>query len=99
MKLVGFNSELNSACEELKAFLNEKLYNHYRVVRMSIKAQRVLRELFTIYLENPSALPSDYHKRIQFEGLKAVISDYIAGMTDRYAMEEHSKLTDPMIRV
>ena len=76
-----------------------KYYHHYKVVRMSIKAQRVMRELFNLYVEFPNALPQSYFKRIKRNGLKLTISDYIAGMTDRYAIEEHQKLTEPMIRV
>ncbi len=77
----------------------ERLYRHYRVVRMGIKAQRVVSELFNIYREHPNALHDSYIERIKTEGLEQTISDYIAGMTDRYALEEHQKLTDPMIRV
>lgn len=98
-KLVGFSDDVVRANDELKKFLNEKLYQHYRVVRMSIKARKVIRDLFTIYNEHPNALPDDYFNRIKTDGLESTISDYIAGMTDRYAMQEHQKLTDPMIRV
>ncbi|MDY6934436.1 MAG: deoxyguanosinetriphosphate triphosphohydrolase [Spirochaetota bacterium] len=99
VNLVGFSSEIENANDELKNFLDEKLYQHYRVVRMSIKARKVVRELFTLYLEFPNALPFDYFKRIEVDGLKRTISDYIAGMTDRYALEEHQRLTEPMIKV
>lgn len=99
MKAAGFCEEISEANMELKSFLNKNLYQHYRVVRMSIKAQRVVRELFAIYFENPHTLSQGYLSRIESDGLKQTISDYIAGMTDRYALEEHQKLTDPMIRV
>ncbi len=98
-KIVEFSTETREANDELKEFLWKNLYQHYRVVRMSIKAQRVVRDLFTLYHEHPKALPYSYFSRIETDGLKPTISDYIAGMTDRYAMEEHQKLTDPMIRV
>ncbi len=98
-KLTGFSSEVEAANRELKQFLGKNLYQHYRVVRMGIKAQRVIKELFAIYCEHPNALPGDYAARVTTDGLKRTIADYIAGMTDRYAMEEHLKLTDPMIRV
>jgi len=66
---------------------------------MSIKAQKVINDLFTLYFEHPNALPESYFNRIESDGIRQTISDYIAGMTDRYALEEHQKLTDPMIRV
>jgi dGTPase len=84
---------------ELKKYLMKNLYRHYRVVRMGIKAEKVISELFSIYCEHPDALSDAYLARIATDGLQRTIADYIAGMTDRYAMEEYQKLTDPMIRV
>ncbi len=98
-KPVGFSPEIRAMNDELKRFLRVNLYRHYRVVRMGIKAQRVITDLFTIYSDHPDALPGSYFARIETDGLRRTIADYIAGMTDRYAMEEHQKLTDPMIRV
>ncbi len=98
-RAVNFSKAIADASEELKDFLMERLYRHYRVVRMGIKAQRVIADLFNIYREHPNALHDSYIERIKSEGLERTISDYIAGMTDRYALEEHQKLTDPMIRV
>ncbi len=62
-------------------------------------AQKVIRELFGLYMDFPNALPDAFYRIIQTEGIKRTISDYIAGMTDRFALEEHQRLTDPMIRV
>jgi dGTPase len=98
-KAVGFSEHVASANRELKDFLMENLYQHYRVIRMGIKAQKVISDLFTIYFQHPKALYESYFRRIGTDGLEQTISDYIAGMTDRYALEEHQKLTDPMIRV
>lgn len=98
-RAVRLSSDIEQANCELKSFLKKNLYEHYRVVRMSIKAQKVVRDLFTIYYEHPNALSDSYCRRMETDGLKQTISDYIAGMTDRYALEEHQKLTDPMIRV
>lgn len=95
----GFSRQIQEANHELKNLLNKKLYQHYKVVRMGIKTQKLIRELFNLYLEFPNALPGDHYKRIKTDGLKQTISDYIAGMTDRFALEEHQKLTEPMIRV
>jgi dGTPase len=97
-KVVGFSGEIGAMNDELKNFLRKNLYRHYRVVRMGIKAEKVLRELFEIYSEYPEALPADYQRRMESEHAKRIIADYLAGMTDRYAMEEHQRLTDPMIR-
>jgi len=66
---------------------------------MKDKAARVLHALFERYLENPRLLPDDTRRRIAEEGLHRAIADYIAGMTDRYATEEHQRLFDPTIRV
>lgn len=94
-----FSNSVLEANSELKNLLNKKLYKHYKVIRMSIKAQKVIRELFNLYIEFPNALPDEYFRRIKTEGLKQTISDYIAGMTDRFALEEHQKLTEPMMKV
>ncbi len=98
-KITGFSEEISAASGELKQFLRKKLYQHYKVNRMSIKAQKVVRELFQIYTEHPDTLPAPYQERIPAVGVERTATDYIAGMTDRYALEEHQKLTDPMIRV
>ena len=75
------------------------LYRHYRVVRMAEKAKRVVRELFNGYTSNPKQLPPHFSARIEDEGLERVVCDYIAGMTDRFALDEHRKLFDPHVRV
>ena len=98
-KLVAFSGEIESANSELKKFLMDNLYQHYRVARMTIKAEKVIRDLFQIYTEHPDTLPHDHQKRFSKDGIILTATDYIAGMTDRFALEEHEKLTDPMIRV
>ena len=77
----------------------KNLYQHYRVARMTMKAENVIRDLFTIYTQHPDTLPEDYQKKFSKDGVVLTATDYIAGMTDRFALEEHQKLTDPMIRV
>jgi dGTPase len=77
----------------------EKLYNHYRVVRMSNKAKRFIEQLFRVYIDKPQALPMHIQKRISIDGAKRAICDYIAGMTDRYALDEYKKLFDPYEKV
>ncbi|MBT3197589.1 MAG: deoxyguanosinetriphosphate triphosphohydrolase, partial [Gammaproteobacteria bacterium] len=76
----------------------EKLYRHYRVMRMTIKAERILTELFETFLSEPRLLPDEpYSLTIEqpIAERARVISDYIAGMTDRYALSEHQKIFSP----
>ncbi len=69
-------------------------------MRMTVKAKRIIRDLFNTYTENIHQLPDKYYNRCaENEEVYQVIKDYIAGMTDRYAMEEHRKLFDPMVKV
>jgi dGTPase len=98
-KTVAFSDSAIAANEELKSFLMKNLYQHYRVARMTMKAENVIRDLFTIYTQHPDTLPEDYQKKFSKDGVVLTATDYIAGMTDRFALEEHQKLTDPMIRV
>jgi dGTPase len=94
--IVGFSSELESQRLELKAFLMENLYRHYRVVRMTTKAQRLLADLFRAYMSEPEQLPPHFMARCKAgEDTAHVVADYIAGMTDRFAVDEHRKLFDP----
>jgi dGTPase len=84
---------------ELKEFLLNNMYRHYRVVRMGDKAGRMLRDLFHSYTSEPLQLPPRFQARIQKDGLHRVVCDYIAGMTDRFALDEHRKLFDPLVSV
>ena len=96
-----FSPEMHVLNEELKAFLLEDFYRNWRVHRMAAKAQRILRDLFNSYCEDPRQLPPDTQDRLETSGdtMQRVICDYIAGMTDRYAIQEHQKLFDPEARV
>ncbi|MEA3335900.1 MAG: deoxyguanosinetriphosphate triphosphohydrolase [Chloroflexota bacterium] len=99
--LAGFSPEMEAYNRELKDFLMVNFYHHWRVNRMAGKAQRILRALFDIYCGDPSQLPPDTQKKIETEADSPhrLICDYIAGMTDRYAIQEYSKLFDPATRV
>jgi dGTPase len=97
--LVGLSDETAAANTTLKAYLHEHLYQHQRIERMKDKAARILRHLFERYRENPRLLPPETRKRIEPEGLERTIADYVAGMTDRYAVEEYLRLYDPNMRV
>jgi len=98
-RLVGYSPEMARLVKELKEFLFTNLYRHYRVVRMGDKAGRVLRDLFLSYVGEPLQLPPHYQERIPRDGVHRVVCDYIAGMTDRFAVDEHRKLFDPLVRV
>ncbi len=95
--VAAYSPELRQLNTELKQFLFKNFYRHFRVVRMATKAERLLRELFTAYVEEPLQLPLETQLRVQEhpEGLYRVVCDYIAGMTDRYAILEHKRLFDP----
>jgi dGTPase len=98
-RLVGYTPELAGLVRELKDFLYRNMYRHYRVVRMGDKAGRIIRDLFQSYISEPESLPPRYQERIPQDGVPRVVCDYIAGMTDRFALEEHRKLFDPLVKV
>jgi len=89
--LVLFSETMRKQANELKQFLLKYLYRHYKVMRMTGKARRIVRELFTVFLENPNLLPPSIRCDDRQSQARA-IADYIAGMTDRYAMLEHRRL-------
>jgi len=98
-QVVEFSPELARRNRELKRFLMENLYRHYKVERMRIKAERCLTQLFGTYLKHPTLLPKKYLKKMDRTGRERVISDYIAGMTDRFALDEFKRLFEPYERV
>lgn len=98
-RLVTFSAEIGRKNSALKRFLHQKLYRHYKVERMRVKAERFLTLLFESYSKHPSLLPFDYQKRFEIFGPPRVICDYIAGMTDRFALDEYKRLFDPYERV
>lgn len=93
--VVGWSDDFRKKNRELKNFLYQKMYRHYRVVRMAEKAEKFLAELFNAYISEPAQLPPTAQVRIDQVGLHRAVCDYIAGMTDRYALDEHAKLFDP----
>ncbi|MDD4979961.1 MAG: deoxyguanosinetriphosphate triphosphohydrolase [Candidatus Omnitrophica bacterium] len=98
-KIIAFSSELRKIRKPLREFLMENLYRHYRVIRMSNKAKRFIQELFKTYIDNPRQLPPKIQKNIPADGVRRAVCDYIAGMTDRYALDEYKKLFDPYEKV
>ncbi len=93
-QLITFSEKMSSEAVVLKRFLRTNLYHHYRVNRMTSKARRIIRELFEAFMQEPRLLPPDYQVAMQnAEKAQArKVADYIAGMTDRYAMREHRRL-------
>ncbi|QDC43163.1 deoxyguanosinetriphosphate triphosphohydrolase [Methylophilus medardicus] len=89
--LVGFSQALVDKNLELKQFLRKHLYQHYRVNRMSAKASRIIEELFAAFMDNPALMPDEHQGAAKLDQARAV-ADYIAGMTDRYAIREHKRL-------
>ena len=96
--VVGYSSELTEQNRELKDFLFRNLYRHSRVVRMAVKAERLIGDLFRAYRDVPEMLPVEVQEHIAARGLERSVCDYIAGMTDRFAIEEYGKLFDPTTR-
>lgn len=95
--VVGFSEDMHRRNRELKDFLFTNLYNHYRVVRMAVKAENVVARLFDAFLNEPAILPVQYREMIDEIGLEHTICNYIAGMTDRSAIDEYHKLFDPLV--
>ncbi len=92
---VQFSKEMGEMHEELRAFLKENLYQHYKVVQMNEKGKRIIQDLFNTYVDVPKQLPPHIQKKIGQESLKRVVCDYIVGMTDHFALDEHKRLFDP----
>ena len=89
--LIAFSQSVRAEADALKSFLHDNLYRHYRVMRMTAKARKIVRELFDAFMAEPRLLPVDHQARAAGLGARA-ISDYVAGMTDRYAIREHRRL-------
>jgi dGTPase len=89
--LVAFSGELYEQQRELKHFLHTHLYRHYRVMRMSTKARRIINELFTAFMSDRRLLPPQFQSQAEMDQARAV-ADYVAGMTDRYAIKEYRRL-------
>lgn len=117
---VDFSPKTKNLSRELKKFLMENLYRHYRVIRMADKADRIMTELFRAYVRNPKIIPPTFLRRYEKraghleprfakpkgvekgdekEAIERMVCDYIAGMTDRFALDEYKKLFDPHEKV
>jgi dGTPase len=103
--LIAFSPEVGEAHLALKRFLRERLYRHHRVIRMTTKAQRTVTELFEAFMADPRLMPDEHAAEAARKeashgeaGRARAVADYIAGMTDRFAILEHSRLFDPRAR-
>lgn len=93
--LIGYPPETEQMNQELKSFLYERVYFHPRVLRMAEKAERVVGDLFEAYIQEPNLLSEGARQRLESAPLSRVVCDYIAGMTDRFALAEHARLCNP----
>ncbi|MDH5300271.1 MAG: deoxyguanosinetriphosphate triphosphohydrolase [Gammaproteobacteria bacterium] len=101
--LVGFSPAIREQTQLLKRFLRHNLYSHYRVYRMTTKAKHIVQSLFTALMDDIHLLPHE-HQRLANQaeqqqgrdGRARVVADYIAGMTDRYAIKEYQRLFEPL---
>ena len=97
--IIKFSQSTRKLNDQLRQFLFEKMYRHYRLIRMADKAGRIINQLFEAYLEDSNQLPPSFRERLKQEDKMQLICDYIAGMTDRFALQEYKKLFDPFERV
>jgi len=104
--LIGFSEKMAAQNQALKQFLRHNLYQHYKVRRMSAKADRIIAALFKAFMDDAGLLPPEYQNKITGQAELApdsggiaecsrVIADYIAGMTDRFAIGEYERMFDP----
>ena len=96
-KVAAFTGPMAEDLHRLKEFLFQSMYRHYKVNRMTSKARRVVRDLFALYIETPDCLPNEWRSKAESmtgHDRAILVADYIAGMTDRYALEEHQRLFD-----
>lgn len=93
--LVSFSEDMLQQVRGLKSYLMDNLYRHYKVLRVTNKSAKLIKDLFDVFYAHPELLPPAYQKKVKGQGAPRVIADYIAGMTDRYAQLEYSRVLDP----
>jgi dGTPase len=96
--VVCHSETINTLNRELKNLLFHEMYRHHRVARMAVKAERFITGLFETYTKEPAQLPPSVQKAAEQRGLHRAVTDYIAGMTDRFALEEWQRLFDPFVK-
>lgn len=93
--IASFSLHLQDFQTKIRLFMKEHMYNHYKVLRRWVKGKEILQDLFTLFLKQPNCLPTEwYHKTKETTETETarIVVDYIAGMTDRYAIEEHQRI-------
>jgi len=98
-QIILFSQGMADKHRLLKDYLYNHLYTHYKVIKMADKAKRFIKDLFEVYVKNPNQLPPDFYKMIARDGKERVVCDYIAGMTDRYAQDEYTRLFVPYAKM
>ncbi len=98
-RLADYSAAFKGRLEPLQKFLFKRVYRHPAIVCMATKSEKFIEEMFQLYLDHPNQLPWKYQERIDADGLKRVIADYLSGMTDRYLMEEYKKAFTPQFLV
>ncbi|KAA3643112.1 MAG: deoxyguanosinetriphosphate triphosphohydrolase [Chloroflexi bacterium] len=96
--VIGHSEDMQRWNREQKDFLYKNLYRHWRVVRMAKKAERIITALYESYYDEPDILPDHVREASEPRGIERTIADYIAGMTDRFAIDEHQRLFNPRLR-
>jgi dGTPase len=101
--LIGFSDAVTAQSMELKRFLHKYMYQHYRVRRMNVKAGRIIRGLFEVFMTDVRLMPDEHQDKVHVleeqageAGRARGVADYIAGMTDRYVIREHERIFDPV---
>ncbi len=94
-KLASPSPKMKQELKELKSFLYQNFYFHYRLIRMTKKADYILERIYNAYLSSPNMLPTQMQEKAKKKGVERTVTDYIAGMTDRFASAEYSRLFDP----
>lgn len=97
--VVGYSAALQPDIRALKDFLYQNMYRHYRLVRMQMRAERFIEDLFNAYVSEPRMLPTKTYALLGTRSTPRLVTDYIAGMTDRYALDEWQRLFSPYERV
>ena len=98
--MIRFSDATFAELKVIRDFLHRRMYRHWAVQRMRRKARAVVEELFSTFAEAPELMPAEWNACAALDATARarVVADYIAGMTDRFALQEHRKLTDPMVK-
>ena len=93
---LGMDPEVDTTMEALRDFMFERVYKNPVAKGEEVKARHILQELYTYYIKHPEALPADFQPQLSFDGMERTVCDYIAGMTDKYAMYKYDELFIPL---